>query len=143
AWLEHIGDRGVRTVADARHYLHTGPLASYAAYGHGLYRIALRATDEPIGMCGLLRRDGLEHPDLGYALLERFHRQGYGTEVARATLAHARRDLGMTRVLAITTEANIGSQRVLEAIGMHLHGTILLAGDAEPSLLYSTAPSFP
>ncbi|MEM1054411.1 MAG: GNAT family N-acetyltransferase [Bacteroidota bacterium] len=141
AWIRYVGDRGVRTVADARHYLHTGPMASYAAYGHGLYRVALTATDEPIGICGLLRRDGLEHADLGYAFLEAYHGHGYATEAARATLEHARLDLGIDRVLAITTEANVASQRVLEKIGMHRAGTLLLAGDAEASLLYSTRPA--
>lgn len=138
AWIRHIGDRGVRTVADARHYLHTGPLASYAAYGFGLYRVGLRSNGAPIGMCGILRRDGLDHPDLGYAFLERHHGRGYATEAARATLEHARRDLGLTRVLAVTTEANVGSQRVLEKVGMRRAGTVLLAGDETPSLLYST-----
>ena len=138
AWLRHIGDRGVRTVDDARHYLHTGPLASYAAFGHGLYHVALRETEEPVGICGILRRDGLDHPDLGYALLEAHHGHGYATEAARATLAHARRDLAMSTVLAITTEANAASQRVLEKIGMRREGTVLLAGDDAPSLLYTT-----
>lgn len=138
AWLKHIGDRGVRTVADARHYLHTGPLASYAAYGHGLYHVARKDTDEPVGMCGILRRDGLDHPDLGYAFLEQHHGFGYATEAARATLEHARLHLGMRTVVAITTEANVASQRVLEKVGMRRVGTVLLSGDADPSLLFTT-----
>ena len=138
AWLRHIGDRGVQTVDDARHYLHTGPMASYAAYGHGLYHVALNETNEPIGICGILVRDGLDHPDLGYALLEQHHGHGYATEAARATLDHAHRDLAMDTVVAITTEANVASQRVLEKIGMRREGTVLLAGDDSASLLYTT-----
>ncbi len=116
-WLEHIGDRGVRTLDDARAYLQTGPLASYAEHGHGLYLVALRATGEPVGICGLLRRNTLDAPDLGYAVLARHQRRGYATEAARATLDHAR-DLGMTTVLAITSPENRTSHNILETIGM-------------------------
>ena len=135
-WIQHIGDRGVRTVADAEGYLRTGPLASYAEHGHGLYRVALHDTDEPIGICGLLRREGLDAPDLGYAMLARHHRRGYATEAARATLAHARHDLGMDRVVAITGLDHAASQRVLTHVGMRRVGTV----DGDPPLaLFETA----
>lgn len=136
-WMEHIGDRGVRTVADAERYLREGPLASYAAHGHGLYRVAIRSTGEPVGICGLLKRDGLYAPDLGYAILARHAGRGYATEAARETLVHARRDLGMTRVLAITTEANAASQRVLEKVGMRRVETRTLPGAEAPSAVFA------
>ena len=135
-WLEHIGDRGVRTLDDARQYLCDGPLASYAAHGHGLYHVALRATGEPVGMCGLLRRDGLDAPDLGYAVLARHAGHGYATEAARATLAHAAGDLGLARVVAITSEANAASQRVLAAVGMRRDGFVSLPGIEGPSVRF-------
>lgn len=135
-WLEHIGDRGVRSLADAEGYLRDGPLASYAAHGFGLYHVALRASGEPVGTCGLLRRDGLDAPDLGYALLGRYAGLGYATEAARATLAHARRDLGLTRVLAITAPGNAASQRVLEKVGMRREGAVEGVGGDGPSALF-------
>ena len=138
AWQTHIGSRGVTDLATARAYLEDGPLASYAAHGFGLYRVALRETGEPVGLCGVLWRDGLDAPDLGYAILTAHHGRGYATEAARATLAHARTDLGLGRVLAVTSRDNRASQRVLEKVGMRRAGTTLLAGDGEPSLLYST-----
>lgn len=129
-WIQHIGDRGVRTVADAEGYLRAGPLASYAEHGHGLYHVALRATGEPVGICGLLRRDTLDAPDLGYAMLARHHGRGYATEAARATLAHARHTLGIDRVLAITGLDHAASQRVLTNAGMRRAGTV----DGDPPL---------
>lgn len=134
-WLAHIGDRGVRTLADAEGYLRDGPLASYAIHGFGLYHVALRATGAAVGMCGILRRDGLDAPDLGYALLGSHAGLGYATEAARATLAHARRDLGLTRVLAITSPENAASQRVLEKVGMQREGMVQ-AGGGGPSVLF-------
>ena len=136
-WIEHIGDRAVRTLSDAERYLRDGPLASYARHGHGLYHVALRETAAPVGMCGILRRDGLDAPDLGYAILERHHGRGYATEAARATLEHARRDLGLTHVLAITSEANAASQRVLEKAGLRREGDVVLADAGELSALFA------
>ncbi len=133
-WRTHIGDRGVRSVADAEGYLRDGPLASYAASGFGLYHVALRATGEPVGTCGILRRDGLDAPDLGYAFLDAHAGRGYATEAARATLEHARRDLGLARVLAITSPTNGASQRVLAKVGMRRAGAVDLDG---PSVLFA------
>src|SRR5690554_3626434 len=77
SFIQFIADRGVRTLDDARRYLEIGPLASYAQHGHGLWLAALKDSQAPIGLCGLLRRDNLDAPDLGYALLPAFWGQGY------------------------------------------------------------------
>src|SRR5690349_9858902 len=88
SFLQHIGDKGVRDLEGAKVYLTNGPMASYARHGHGLMAVVLKATGEPIGMCGLLKRDNLEHPDLGYAFLPEFWSKGYAREAAKATLDH-------------------------------------------------------
>src|SRR5204863_4610767 len=54
SFLENIGDKGVRTVQQAARYLADGPMRSYARHGHGLYLVALKDSQEPIGMCGIL-----------------------------------------------------------------------------------------
>ena len=118
AFLEHIGDRGVRNPEDARRYLRDGPLASYEQFGFGLFRTDLKATGQPIGMCGLLQREYLDDADVGFAFLPAFRRQGYATESARAVLDYGRRTLGMRRILAFTSLENTGSARVLENIGL-------------------------
>ncbi|WP_412061980.1 GNAT family N-acetyltransferase [Rubrivirga sp. IMCC45206] len=125
-WLRWIGSRDVESTADAERYLREGPLASYAAHGHGLYLVALK-TGEPVGICGVLRRPTLDAPDLGYAIAARHAGHGYATEAARATLAHARRDLRMARVVAISDTDHAASHRVLEKAGMRRAGTV--AGD--------------
>lgn len=113
SFLQHIGDKQVRTEADAVHYLESGPLASYARHGHGLMAVELKATGKPIGMCGLLKRDNLEHPDLGYAFLPEAWGRGYGLEAAQAILHQAQRD----RVLAIVSPANEASIKLLGKLG--------------------------
>lgn len=134
-WITNIGDRGVRTLEDARAYLLDGPMKSYAQNGYGLWRVALKQTDEPIGMCGLIRREHLEAPDVGYAILQAFWGCGYAEEAARATVKFGRQKLGMGRIVAITTPDNAASGRVLEKIGFARAGRIRQPG-AEVDSLY-------
>lgn len=116
-FIQNIADKGVRDIAGAEGYLRDGPLASYAKHGHGLYKVMLKHSGEPIGMCGLIRRDILEDPDLGYAFLKRHHGQGYASESCAAVLDRGRRQLNIGRIVAITAPQNVGSMRVLEKLG--------------------------
>jgi len=116
---EFIGDRGVRTLEDAVRYLEQGPMASYASYGHGLLRVSL-PDDTPIGMCGLLRRSGLAHPDLGFALIPEHWGRGYTLEASRAAITYGRETLQIDTLLAITSPHNLRSMRVLEKLGFQL-----------------------
>lgn len=142
AFIDNIGDKGVRTLADVDVYLRDGPLASYARHGFGLYLVELKQTSTPIGICGLLRREGLDHPDLGYALLTRYSARGYATEAARATLHFGHTTLGLTQVMAVSKPDNRGSIRVLEKIGFRYLHLIDLPGYPGPSALFvSKAPS--
>jgi RimJ/RimL family protein N-acetyltransferase len=74
-FIRYIGDKNIRTQEDAINYLKTGPMASYKKHGFGLNLVCLKETHTPIGMCGLLKRDELESPDLGYAFFARIQRQ--------------------------------------------------------------------
>lgn len=117
AWLQYIGDRGVRTLPDAEQYIKNGPMASYAKFGFGLYLVALKDTNEPIGMCGLLKRDTLEDPDIGFAFLQKFTGNGYAFESAAAVLTYGKNVLGLSRIVAITTKDNNSSIKLLKRLG--------------------------
>lgn len=65
----YIGDRGVRTLADAENYIQQGPAVSYARHGHGLYLVVRREDGARLGICGLIKRDTLPCEDIGYAFL--------------------------------------------------------------------------
>lgn len=125
-FLENIGDRQVRDLEGARRYVADGPTASYAQHGFGLWWAGLKATGEPVGICGLIKRDVLEHPDIGYAFLARFSGQGFASEAGAAVLAYGRKTLGLGRIVAITKPDNDGSIRVLEKIGLRFDGMITL-----------------
>ena len=138
-FLENIGDRNLRTVEDAERYIRDVFMALYARHGFGLWAVVLKETGELTGICGLVKRDGLDHPDVGYAFLERFFGRGYAVESAAATLAYARGTLGLRTILGITVPENVGSICVLERIGMVPKGEITLPNIARASnLLFST-----
>ena len=119
-WLEYIGDRGIRSVDDARGYIRDRLQAQYLRLGYGLYLVELKNPRTPVGLCGLVKRDWLDDVDLGFAFLPRFRGRGYAHEAASATLEHARAALGLRRIVAITSPANRASIRVLERLGMRL-----------------------
>lgn len=137
-FIENIGDRGVRDLEAARRYVSEGPGASYRKYGYGLWLAALKSTGEPVGICGLVKREGLEDADVGYAFLESAWGQGYAREAAAATLGHAREVIGLEKVVAITTPSNAGSIAVLMKIGMKAAGMIQIPGHAGESAYFTT-----
>jgi len=142
AWLRFIGDRGVRSLADARGYIESGPRASYARHGYGLYAVELLSQELPIGICGLVRRDSLPEADLGFALLERHWGHGYAPEASVAVLRHASAELGLRRVLAVTSPDNERSIRVLEDLDFAYEGRVTLPPASEELLLFAwTAPA--
>ena len=133
-FLANIGDRGVRTDAQAETYLHERMIPAYRRDGFGLYRVATVA--EPIGICGFVRREGLTLPDLGFAFLAAHVGRGYGREAGAAMLRHGADALGLDPVLAITKPANAASIALLVRLGFGAEGTIRLPGIDGPSRLF-------
>lgn len=135
-WLRFIGDRQVHSNDDAVGYIRNGPMASYARNGFGLWCVTLH-DGTPIGLCGLLQRDVLPNPDLGFAYLPAYRGQGYGIEAAAAALAYARKEFGIRRVLAFTSPENDRSMALLRKAGMRFEGTVRMAPDKEESRLFA------
>ncbi len=136
-WLRFIGDRGVRTIDDAHTYLRNGPIAHQAKQGFALGAVERSSDGALIGMCGLIRREGLDDVDLGYALLPAYRGQGHAREAAAAWLARGFGHFGLKRIVAITSVDNAASGKVLESIGMRFEQRMRVAGHDEDSLLYA------
>jgi RimJ/RimL family protein N-acetyltransferase len=117
AFIEHIGDRGIRTLEEARRAVAEGPAAMHEERGHSLYVVELKETGAPIGMCGLIKRDTLEDVDIGYAYLPQYRGCGYAFEAGQAVLAYAP-TIGIMRVVAITKPKNIASNQLLKKLGL-------------------------
>jgi RimJ/RimL family protein N-acetyltransferase len=140
SFLRYIGDKGVRTLEDARKYILTGPVASYERHGFGLYLVSRKEDGDSIGICGLLKRDALPDVDLGFAFLPEYGSRGYGFESATAVMDHGRRVLGLQRIVAVTAPGNLASIRLLEKLGMRFEGMVRLAeGGPELKLFASGA----
>lgn len=137
-FIKNIGDRGVRTIADARRYISDGAVASYEKHGFGLYLVELKESGAAIGICGLVKRDSLADVDIGFAFLPRYRAHGYAVESATAVKTYAFDVLGLKRLVAIVDPANAGSKRVLEKIGLTYERTLRLSDDAPEVHLYAS-----
>jgi len=118
SWLQFIGDRGVRNLDDARAYIRNGPMEMQARHGFGFYVLELKDDGPPIGICGLIKRDYLADVDIGYALLPEYWAKGYAYEAAAAVASYAAKELNLKRLVAITTEDNLRSVKLLGKLGL-------------------------
>jgi RimJ/RimL family protein N-acetyltransferase len=139
AFLENIGDRGVRTLGDAYRYISDGPAASYRKFGFGLYLVALKDSGVSIGICGLLKRDSLEHPDIGFAFLRKYWSQGYARESAAAVLHYGWTTLRLERIVAITKLDNQASITLLEKLGLRFEKFIALPDHGGENRLFAAS----
>ena len=135
-WLHFIGNKHVHTEEQAKAYLQQGPLKSYEENGYGLCLVQQKNNGSPIGMCGLLKRDFLDFPDIGFAFLPEFFGQGYAYEMALAVLQHAKDNLQIKNVQAVVMPSNHRSKRLLEKLGMTSKKNIIFPGETEELLLY-------
>lgn len=135
-FLRYIGDRKVRTADDARRYIEDGVRASYRKHGYGLNAVERLDSGAPIGICGLLKRDELEAPDIGFAFLSGHEGQGYAYEAAVAALQHGRDVLGITRVIAIVSPDNARSIRLLHKLGLKQARLVRLNGHDKDAALF-------
>ncbi|WP_223552148.1 GNAT family N-acetyltransferase [Aestuariivivens sp. NBU2969] len=118
-FLKYVGDRHIKSPKDAREHIKNRFLKSYNKYGFGYYKLTLREQPNiPIGVVGILKRDVMEHPDLGFALLPQYERQGYGYEASVEMLKWAKEKFKIRRILAITDPDNDKSIKLLEKLGL-------------------------
>lgn len=137
AWLQFIGNKGVKTVEDARSNILNTHLEMYNRLGFGLYLTELK-EGVPIGICGLIKRDALEDVDLGFAFLPGFRGKGYAYEAAEATIAYGKNVLGLNRLVAITVQGNEASIKLLEKLGFRFEKIIEMPQAVDGLMLFAT-----
>jgi RimJ/RimL family protein N-acetyltransferase len=131
SWLRFIGDKGVRSLEDARRYLESGPLDMYSRLGYGLFLVETKEGGAQIGMCGLIKRDTLPDVDVGYALFPEYWGKGYAIEAVAAVLAYGHDTHGLQRILAIVSPDNDSSIRVLTKAGLTFERMLQLGENNE------------
>lgn len=136
-WLRYIGDREVRTVPEARVYLQKGALLSYQQHGYGVNLVVRKDDGAHLGICGIINRQEIETPDLGYAFLPAYEGQGYAVEAARCVLENTH----LPHVLAIVSPDNARSIHLLEKLDFIHEKTIEFHGETNLQLHW-TNPGF-
>jgi RimJ/RimL family protein N-acetyltransferase len=136
SFIQNVGDKGVRTLEQACGYLLEGPIKSYQIHGHGLYLVALKESHQPIGMCGLLKRDQFDEVDLGYAFLPEFWSKGFAFESASAVVNFGLNVWGRTKMLAIVSPGNAASIKVLHKLGFAFSKNLRMPPEAPELALY-------
>lgn len=124
-WLRNIGDRNVHTMEDSIVYIRK-LLERENLY----YWIArLKENNEPAGILSFLKRDYLDHFDLGFAFLPGYHGKGYAYEAAAALLDFVTGDPVHETVLATTLPQNQSSIRLLDKLGFRFNHEIIEEGE--------------
>jgi RimJ/RimL family protein N-acetyltransferase len=137
SFIKYIGDRNVRSVAGAVEYVESRFANSYRQFGFGMYAVELKETGAPLGICGFVKRDSLPDADIGFAFLPQHCSQGYAFESASAAMILGRDVLGLKRVLAITSQDNESSCKLLEKLNFKFETLIKLPHDTEEVKLFS------
>ncbi|WP_395401982.1 GNAT family N-acetyltransferase [Pseudoduganella sp. UC29_106] len=136
SFIENIGDKGVRTLDDARNAIVTGPMAMHKALGYSLMLVQQKSDGAAIGMCGLIKRDTLPDTDIGYAYLPAYWGRGYAFEAAAAVVAFARDKVGLKRLLGIVSPRNTASNQLLRKLGLSFIELLVLKGETKDTNLY-------
>jgi RimJ/RimL family protein N-acetyltransferase len=136
-FIQYVGDKKARDLESAKTYIQEGPVASYQNFGFGLYLVELNDDRAPIGICGILKRDFLDHAELGFALMPGYRGCGYAFEAAQATKEFARIELKLSRVVAITAANNSRSIKLLEKLGLSFDRMFDLPAGGKSVKLYS------
>ena len=135
-WLKYIGTRSIETTDDAINYIENKLRKGYKESGFGFYLVELKSTGEKVGMSGLVKRDGLDNVDVGFALLPQHENKGYAYESTAAVMKFAKEQLKLSKLAAITVPYNTPSIKLLEKLGMKFDKKINIPGDSEDLLLY-------
>lgn len=126
-YIRFIADHGIRTEDDALNYIKNKSLARFAAHGVGLWVVEPKHLPGPIGVCGLVVRNELKYPDLGFAFLEAHRGNGYGREAGQAVLDFVQKELKLRTLCAITDPENVRSANLLTKLGFEADGQRHLA----------------
>jgi len=135
-WKEHIGERNLNTSEDAARYIREKMMPQFETHGYSNNTLIRKTDQVKVGTCGLYDREGLEGVDIGFALLPAYEKMGYAYEASSKIMTEALETFKIKKISAITTEANIDSQRLIEKLGLKYIKMIFLPNDEEELMLY-------
>lgn len=113
-WIKFIGNRSITTIAEARSYIQKILTSKNISY----WVVKLKAGQQSIGIVTYIKRDYLEHHDIGFAFLPNFSKNGYAYEAAKSVLHKLIHEQNLSHILATTIPENINSIKLLNKIGL-------------------------
>ena len=137
SFIANIGDKGLKTLDDARRFIRVGAWTNQEKAGYGQFVLDPIAGAVRMGICGLLYRPSLDVTDIGFALLPEYRGQGLALEAARALKAYGHTTLGIKTIVGLTSPDNLASIKVLEQLGMAFEKVVKLSEDDPGTALYS------
>lgn len=116
---------------------HALSMAQYAQEGFSFLMMVEKATGDLVGHCGMRRVSNPLAPNLGdheigWLVREDRWRRGYAAEAMHAVLDWAFTRVGAPHVVALTSEANVASWRLMEKLGMERRPDLDFADPAYP-----------
>ena len=112
-WIKFIGDRNIKTSEDADNYIQkiiSNPNISYRV-------VTLLDNQTTIGLVTFIKRDYLNHPDIGFAFLPSYNKQGYAFEATKEVLNDLLNQPEHSTILATTIPENSSSIQLLKKLG--------------------------
>jgi RimJ/RimL family protein N-acetyltransferase len=113
-WLQFIGDRNISNTDDAEKYIQK--IIDNQNFFYSVFE--LKETQQPIGLVTFLYRDNLEFPDIGFALLPQFEKNGYTFEAAGKYLNELVQHKVSPTITGITDPENEKSIKLLKRLGL-------------------------
>jgi len=136
SFRSNIGDKGMRTLEDARRFILEGPWTNQKKPGYGQFLIELNKNQQSIGVAGLLYREDLGVSDLGFALLPEYRGRGYAFEAAAAVLEYGHSILGIDKIAGLTSANNRASIKILKKLGLKFKKIVKMSFDDPGTALY-------
>lgn len=136
-WQRYIKQHSIDSLPKAREYIQQRLLSAYEQHGYGLWLMQRTSDGAMLGMCGLVRRESLPEPDLGFAQLEQHCGQGYAQEAGEAVIQYATKHLLARTLLAITMPENERSIDLLLRLGFSYNADFIADESQERLLLYA------
>ena len=124
-WLKYIGERNVRSPEYALEYISRILNNENVAY----WTVKLKPNSIPIGVITLIKRDYLEHHDIGFAFLPEYAGKGYAFEATSAVINELSKITIHSVLMAITIQSNSSSIKMLERLGFRFDKIISVDGD--------------
>lgn len=89
----------------------------------GIWAAEFKDTQEFIGWFMLLYRQ-YEHPEMGFMIAKRHWGKGLTAIAAKGLARYAFNDLNLNKIVAVTTQDNFASKKVLLKTGFNQKGTV-------------------